>query len=462
MRYKIASFFAGCGGLDLGFEQAGFDIVWANEFDETIHDTYQFNHPNTYLCKADIRTLNANDIPDCDGFIGGPPCQSWSEGGKQLGLKDERGKLFLDYMRLIKEKHPKFFIIENVKGIISDRHFNTFLDFLSLLKKSGYIVNYSLMNAADYRIPQDRYRVFIVGFAKGLDCTYSFPKPIDEPKVSLKKAIGDINDIPRFYNDERVQSNEGFWLNHDVYKGEFDTKFMARNRVRSWNEVSFTIQAQAKNCPLHPQAPPMKYISPNKRIFEPGKEDLYRRFSVRECARIQTFPDKYKFFYNDIKDGYKMVGNAVPPRLAKYLAISIREALKTCEKNRSRKVLVGYYKDENQLKMTLKNKLYYVRAGFRRGAMQIPIGMEMPNFLLLHHGNEKHLYSLSSDMPKLMSADDLANMGFTPSGGIYWTFSIMNINELSLNSINITELKLTGRNVTIPYIVNLNSNFHNF
>lgn len=134
MRYKIASFFAGCGGLDLGFEQAGFDIVWANEFDSTIHDTYQYNHPNTYLCKVDIRALKANDIPDCDGFIGGPPCQSWSEGGKQLGLKDERGQLFLDYLRLIKEKHPKFFIIENVKGIISYKHFNTFCNFFLYLK----------------------------------------------------------------------------------------------------------------------------------------------------------------------------------------------------------------------------------------------------------------------------------------------------------------------------------------
>ena len=78
---RVASFFAGCGGLDLGFEQAGYEVIWANEFDETIHKTYQFNHPNTYLCKSDIRKLKGEDIPDCDGFIGGPPCQSWSEEG---------------------------------------------------------------------------------------------------------------------------------------------------------------------------------------------------------------------------------------------------------------------------------------------------------------------------------------------------------------------------------------------
>lgn len=136
---KVASFFAGCGGLDLGFEQAGYEVVWANEFDEAIHKTYQFNHPNTYLCKSDIRKLKGEDIPDCDGFIGGPPCQSWSEGGRQLGLDDERGRLFFDYVRLIKEKHPKFFLIENVQGIINDKHFSTFLSFLS---KAVYNLRY--------------------------------------------------------------------------------------------------------------------------------------------------------------------------------------------------------------------------------------------------------------------------------------------------------------------------------
>ena len=112
---KVVSFFSGCGGLDLGFEQAGIKVIWANDIEPSVHETYRYNHPHTILCKSDIRNLHASDIPDCDGFIGGPPCQSWSEGGKQLGLQDERGKLFLDYVRLIKEKQPKFFVIENVK-----------------------------------------------------------------------------------------------------------------------------------------------------------------------------------------------------------------------------------------------------------------------------------------------------------------------------------------------------------
>ena len=111
---KVCSFFSGCGGLDLGFTRAGFDVVWANDFDKSVEQTYQFNHPKTQFVSADIRTIKTDEIPDCDGFIGGPPCQAWSEGGKNLGLKDDRGKVFLDYIRLIKEKKPSFFVIENV------------------------------------------------------------------------------------------------------------------------------------------------------------------------------------------------------------------------------------------------------------------------------------------------------------------------------------------------------------
>ena len=186
---KVASFFSGCGGLDLGFEQAGIEVIWANDIEASIHETYQYNHPNTILCKSDIRELHASDIPDCDGFIGGPPCQSWSEGGKQLGLNDERGKLFLDYVRLIKEKQPKFFVIENVKGIISDKHLQTFLSFLSILEKVGYIVSYALLNAADFRIPQDRYRVFVVGFLKDLNCNFHFPHPLQNAHITLQNSV---------------------------------------------------------------------------------------------------------------------------------------------------------------------------------------------------------------------------------------------------------------------------------
>ena len=323
---NIVSLFAGCGGLDLGFERAGFNVVWANEFDESIHETYRINHPNTTLNTSDIRTLSGKDIPDCDGIIGGPPCQAWSEGGKMLGLQDSRGQLFWDYIRIVKEKKPKFFVIENVRGILDEKHKESLDDFLKVLRDAGYNITYELLNAADYKIPQDRFRVFFIGIRKDLTNKFVFPNAVIAEPVTLKQAIGDIVETPRYYSDNIVEGDHPQRLNHDVYTGPYDAKYMARNRVRNWDETSFTMQAQAKNAPQHPQAPKMSYISSSQRAFVKGCEHLYRRLSVRECARIQTFPDSFKFIYKDVKDGYKMVGNAVPPRLAWYLAIQMKKA----------------------------------------------------------------------------------------------------------------------------------------
>lgn len=325
---KIVSLFSGCGGLDYGFEKAGYDVVWANEFDSAISDTYKLNHKHTKLETRDVRTLQNSDIPDCDGIIGGPPCQSWSEGGKGLGLTDDRGKLFLDYIRIVEDKKPKFFLIENVKGILSKKHSEAFSMFLCRLTSAGYDVTYALVNCADYKIPQDRYRVFIVGILDRYYRHYLFPNPVSSSKVTLKQAIGDLSTItPLKYTNGLVMDNKEF-VNHDVYVGPFDEKFMARNRVRSWDETSFTIQAQAKNEPLHPQAPKMIYKSQNRRGFVKGYEHLYRRLSVRECARIQTFPDSFVFQYANVLDGYKMVGNAVPPRMAFFLAEQFKTIFK--------------------------------------------------------------------------------------------------------------------------------------
>lgn len=323
---NVVSLFAGCGGLDLGFEKAGFNIIWANEYDETIHETYRLNHPNTILNTSDIRTLTGADIPDCDGIIGGPPCQAWSEGGKRLGIEDPRGQLFLDYIRIVKDKKPKFFVIENVQGILEEKHKESLDSFMEMLTEAGYRITFELLNAADYKIPQDRFRVFFIGIRKDLKNKYVFPDAASTNVITLKQAIGDITEEPRFYNNEPVVGHHPTRMNHDVYTGPYDAKYMGRNRVRSWDEPSFTMQAQARNAPQHPQAPKMTFVSPSQRMFAKGFEHLYRRLSVRECARIQTFPDSFKFIYSDVKDGYKMVGNAVPPRLAWYLAVQMRQA----------------------------------------------------------------------------------------------------------------------------------------
>lgn len=460
----IASFFAGCGGLDLGFRQAGFNIIWANEIDPVIHATYALNHPEVNLSTTDIRDLHTRDIPECDGFIGGPPCQAWSEGGKQMGLNDPRGQLFLEYIRIIKEKHPKFFLIENVPGIIGAKHINTFLSFITDLENSGYSINYTLLNAADFHVPQDRHRVFVIGFRKELNLIFNFPKPTGDLHISLKEAIGDITEKPRHYLNGIVNQNYGEWLNHDVYDGPWDSKFMARNRVRSWDETSFTIQAQAKNCPLHPQAPKMKFKSHNSRTFVSGAEYLYRRLSVRECARIQTFPDSFRFIYENIKDGYKMVGNAVPPRMAKLLAQSIKQAFLygSTKVFSNDYVLVGYYKDDTHLQQILRNKIYYVRAGIRRGALQMHVGSGYPNYLLLHNGKHRYLFSLIPELPQFFSSSDLTALGFKPDGKEYLIFRLKDANTTNCLGIDLSKIIIKGKshNTAIPYILPLQEIIH--
>lgn len=325
-KFKILSLFAGAGGLDLGFEKAGFEIVYANEYDKSIWETYEKNH-TTPLDHRDIRKIDSSELPDCDGIIGGPPCQSWSEAGSLKGINDSRGQLFYDFIRILKDKKPKFFVAENVSGMLSKRHQEAVDNFIKLFEEAGYEMHIQLLNANDYNVPQDRLRVFYVGFRKDLKIDFKFPEPFSH-KPTLKDTIYDLKDnaIPTLEKN-KTNGNKCKFPNHEYMIGSFSTIYMSRNRVRSWDEPSFTIQAGGRHAPLHPQAPKMIQIEKNKRIFEPGKENLYRRLSVRECARIQTFPDDFIFYYNDVTTAYKMIGNAVPVNLAKAVAEQIKNSL---------------------------------------------------------------------------------------------------------------------------------------
>ncbi|AFY58197.1 DNA-methyltransferase Dcm [Rivularia sp. PCC 7116] len=316
---NIVSLFSGCGGLDLGFEEAGFNVIWANEYDKSIWDTYEFNHPNTQLDKRDIRKIVPDDIPDCIGIIGGPPCQSWSEAGAQRGIDDSRGRLFFDYIRILKEKKPLFFLAENVGGILAKKHDRAFTNILSHFKDAGYEVTYQLLNAADFLVPQDRKRVIIIGYREDMGGTFEFPRAINN-QLTLQNAIYDIKDIEAIAIDSKMNQSNIVIPNHEYKQGSFSSIYMSRNRVRSWNQPSFTIQAGARHAPIHPQANKMIWVEKDKWKFDEKSPKPYRRLSVRECARIQTFPDNFIFKYKYIGDGYKMIGNAVPVMLAKILS----------------------------------------------------------------------------------------------------------------------------------------------
>lgn len=337
---RIASFFSGAGGLDLGFEQAGFDVIWANEFDKGIWETYRRNHPKSFLDTRSITEIKTDDIGGgIDGMIGGPPCQSWSLGGAMRGLDDRRGRLFYDYVRLVAGMKPKFFLAENVSGILSQKFERTFELIKLRFSEIGYEIYAKLLNAVNYEVPQDRLRVIVVGINKDFSKRpFLFPNPVncDTEQMdfglfkqgfnrvrTLRDAIGDLPEsvpaLPKQHHNKILPI-----LNHEHMIGGFSPIYMSRNRIRSWNEPSFTIQAQGRQAPLHPNCPPMEKIDDEHWRFTDAFEK-YRRLSVRECARIQTFPDDFEFIYDNVQYGYKMIGNAVPVRLAFHLATQIKE-----------------------------------------------------------------------------------------------------------------------------------------
>lgn len=328
---KVVSFFAGAGGLDLGFEKAGFEVIWANEYDKEIWETYEKNHKNTVLDRRNIVDIPSSEVPDCDGIIGGPPCQSWSEAGSKRGIADKRGQLFYEFMRILADKKPKFFLAENVSGMLLPTHKEALANIKQMFTDIGYDLSFQLLNVSDYCVPQDRKRVFFIGYRKDLGLKFQFPTAITpNNKITLEKAIGDLKDNVLPAKGGNLTNGKNCIIpNHEYMIGGFSSIFMSRNRVRSWNEVSFTIQAGGRHAPIHPQAPKMKFIEQNIRQFVKGKEKLYRRLSVRECARIQTFPDSFIFYYDSVVAGYKMIGNAVPVRMGKVLAQKIHEDLST-------------------------------------------------------------------------------------------------------------------------------------
>lgn len=328
MNFDIASFFSGAGGLDLGFHQAGFRTVWANEFDKKIIPIFKLNFPKATVDERSITQVAPKDIPNAIGIIGGPPCQSWSEAGAKRGLNDDRGKVFLNYIEIIKAKEPLFFLAENVPGMLADRHAAAIRKLMSRFMELGYYFNYCLLNAKDYGVPQDRKRVIFVGYHKKLGGEFQFPSPSQESKT-LRDVIWDLRSSAKPAKPKNRTNGSALLVsNHEYMTGDFSTLYMSRNRVRAWNEPSFTIQAGGRHASLHPQAPKMTKTNQDEQTFTKGQEHLYRRLSVREIARIQTFPDDFRFIYDNVIDGYKMIGSAVPVQFARRLAEKIMDDLK--------------------------------------------------------------------------------------------------------------------------------------
>lgn len=300
---KIASLFSGAGGLDLGFKKAGFEIVWANDNDNDAVQTYVKN-VGEHCVLADIEKLDIRTIPKVDGIIGGFPCQGFSVANTQRTIDDSRNTLYKSFVIAVKNGQPKFFLAENVKGILSLGGGAVFKYIIADFEKAGYVCTYALVNAADYGVPQSRQRVLILGIRKDLarkEIVWP-PKPSHKNKpVSVGEALKDIPD-PDYPNK----------LKNHVYS-HFKLKFngFISNRHVDPNKPSPTITARGD----HKGGAMIIHHPSNK-----------RRMTCREVAIVQGFPMNFEFI-GSMTSVYKQIGNAVPPPLAFAVAKQILKNL---------------------------------------------------------------------------------------------------------------------------------------
>lgn len=331
------SLFSGAGGLDLGLIKAGFNIVWANDIYKPAVENYRHNIGEIF--EADITKIDPSNLPNCDVVVGGFPCQPFSSAGNRLGTFDDRGNLYLDCIKIIKEKQPKIVIFENVRGLLSikNKDGTKLIDTITYLLENsgqGYAVTYRLLKASDYGVPQNRYRVIIVGIRNDLGFEYHFPSPIEENPINLTvgEALKNIDEntpnskdiwklSPQSQNLVQYIPEGGSWKNipyeylPDRLKKIRDNMKLYHSpnfyRRFSRNEINGTITAAA--------------TPENSGILHPTED---RRYSVREIARIQSFPDDYEFIGSSIAAKYKIIGNAVPPKLSEIIGTSVIEQLK--------------------------------------------------------------------------------------------------------------------------------------
>lgn len=307
-KYSCVSLFSGAGGMDMGFEKAGFNVIWANDIDKDSCNTHRL-WSSAMVVNEDISKIDLKSIPNSDIIIGGFPCQGFSLAGPRK-IDDKRNKLYKFYVELIELKKPKIFVAENVKGLLTLGGGSIIDAIIKDFSDKGYNVTYKLLDTSHYNVPQKRDRVIIVGVRDDLDIEYEFPEGNDTI-VTIKEALKGMKPPKKI----------------DVSNEAFSSRFMSRNRKRDWNELSFTIPAMSKQVPLHPSSPDMIYVEKDKWKFGEGKT---RRFSYKECAALQTFP-KDVDFYGDLISKYKQIGNAVPVKFAEAIALKVYEALEKIE-----------------------------------------------------------------------------------------------------------------------------------
>lgn len=325
--YKVLELFAGAGGLAIGLEKAGIKCVALNEIDKWACKTLRENRPNWNVLEGDIKSFDFTKYKDeIDIVTGGFPCQSFSYAGKRLGLDDARGTLFYEFARVVKEVNPPICLGENVKGLLSHDKGKTIQGMISILDEIGYnVVPVKVLKAIYYNVPQKRERVILVGIRKDIDVKYNYPK--QHTKIynlidALKK--GDLYDcdVPKSEGSKYPEHKKavldlvppkGYWRNLplDIQKEYMGKSFYLGGgktgiaRRIAWDEPSLTLTC-----------------SPAQKQTERCHPEETRPFTVREYARIQTFPDDWKFI-GSVSQQYKQIGNAVPCNLGQEVGYSV-------------------------------------------------------------------------------------------------------------------------------------------
>ena len=303
--YKVVSLFAGCGGCDQGitgdfvfnqkrYERLPFELTYAMDIDQKALNTHMLNFRDSIIKCADVCDVESSEIPDCDVIIGGFPCQSFSTVNPTKNPFDERANLYKQMVRIVKDKQPQVFIAENVKGLMTLHKGEIFKKIYKAFEDAGYTLSYRLLNAADYGVPQKRERMIMVGFRNDLGIKFEFPEETNKNNwVPLSVAVQKLAiDEQKYYFSKRA-----------VLGMKNAKPNMKRGLWQHLAEPCLTVTSHLAKVSLNSRDPVL--------LVDPEKE-LYRRFTPREAARIQSFPDEFNFAGSET-DAYRQIGNAVPP-----------------------------------------------------------------------------------------------------------------------------------------------------
>ena len=324
--YKVVSLFAGCGGCDEGivggftfnnheYRKLPYELIYAMDIDQKALNTHKLNFAKTEVRCADICEVDASEIPDCDIVIGGFPCQSFSTVNPTKDPFDDRANLYKQMVRIVEAKQPLLFIAENVKGLMTLHNGEIFDKVCKAFEKAGYTLSCQLMNAADYGVPQKRERVIIVGFRNDLNVKFKFPKETHKGKWTPLSVA-----VPQLAIEEQK-----YYFSQKAVEGMKNAKpNMKRGLWQKLDEPCLTVTSHLAKVSLNSRDPVL--------LVNPETE-LYRRFTPREAARIQSFPDSFEFAGTET-DAYRQIGNAVPPVLFWHVTNEAAKQLKSAEKGK--------------------------------------------------------------------------------------------------------------------------------